>query len=160
MDDKRRLENAKRMLEYATDEIDRLTKNAAADAKPELRHGDYGYRGGTAFLYINNRTSPDTAYYAGGSFCTNFTENDHDHELVILGNIFDDLAQLQEEVEEFTLGDDLCENRTTLDGSSVLIKAIDDGECVRIQMSHLPETILNLQKMYATHQRKQELSQG
>ena len=82
------LEDCETTVKVVREHLAALEAQLAEAEKPELRHGDYGHRDGTLFVYIDNRVSQDTAYYADGTFCTSFTENEHDHKLVIFGNVY------------------------------------------------------------------------
>ncbi len=111
MDTKQRLENARMVHELAGDEIKRLMCELAEAEKPKrpeakLRHGDYGSaiaKKGTCDSGVRSfMTGRDGIEYNTGTYDDKkvFKERRH-YDYTVLGNIFDDLAAMQEDLTEF-----------------------------------------------------------
>lgn len=101
---------------------------------PQLRHGDYGYGDEEPILLrMNYGNTEDYPYLAvdkhglGCGVCSK-TKSGSGRKLVILGNIFDDLARNAEDLEEFELcTKDSFRFRSKIMGDSINMK-IQCGE--------------------------------
>ncbi len=126
--------------------------------KPELRHGDYGYdnRGNVrlvvkkAFDAAEIIHGNDNYLYEGLPSC-DITNR--------LGNIFDDLAALQEDLTSFKIKSPTEVGRylmVSLDKSPRKIATLDlytqhgHKDCMNLSEKSLKELILNLQRIRAT----------
>ena len=88
------------LLQSITDHKDAIAKaeqELTALDKPELRHGDYGFKGpGVSRLMINSPSGSGELIIAG---CD--TSHANGKVKIKLGNIFDDLKAMSEDLEKF-----------------------------------------------------------
>ena len=140
-------------------EIAALEASIAEEAKPKLRHGDYGLRGHDRFIYTSNSNKYDIAHYADtDTYCSNFTKKEHDASYggtVILGNTFDDLTALQENVTEFKIRGDKGSIDVRLIGDYIQLTDNYDKQVINIDLIENPDAILGLRQMQATHLRNE-----
>ncbi len=163
MDDKQELKELKRFIEYAVDRIDQI-KKAAEPEKPELRRGGYGVDQNGPFFLHENSHSWMKEYERGtgsGILSSALNKKGNDVELArwaaqLTGNIFDELKALQEDVEDFTMPDEL--NRV----HGIDFRMSDDGQLYMVttdtlrgyRIKDIPALILKLRQMEQTAKRK------
>ena len=150
-------------LEQVDKDIEALLANKAeieaeieAEKKPKLRHGDYGMcveAGKDRRIVINHEFKLVTA----GDGCLHDYEDDRYNPNPVLGNIFDDLEAMQEDVTQFKMENgglcNLSANYTSI--GNLLIKQTD-GESIVIHKAQIDTFILKLRQMEATLKRRQE----
>ena len=78
------------------------------EPKPELRHGDYGHsRQGTPRLFIKEERKEEGVYCCEDDYWPTLGEDAagtlKESGSIILGNIFDDLAQYKVDLDEFEM---------------------------------------------------------
>jgi len=166
MDTKARLEQVNKDIAALIKNKEELVAELAAAEKPKLRHGDEilcinGSDKGNLYycLYIKdamkeNGQNPLVAVDAKGWSCGNVSWKKE--SCVATGrNIFDDLAQLQVDVEEFETRCIVWRMNENKDRD--LMFGAPHGQGYYVDHADIPKLILNLRRMYATHQRKQNL---
>lgn len=111
------------------------------DEKLELRHGDYGLSltGNHPRLYV---------YDKGIRWVSQSAVKGHNcvPENLILGNIFDDLKAMAEDIEVFKIGNCMV---AKLGGNGELI-----FNCIRVEAENLPACILGIRQLQATAERQ------
>jgi hypothetical protein len=124
--------------------------------KPKLRHGDYGYNAGTpesamAVRLLNGTMTAMTAH----GVISDLELPLMNEPKVVLGNIFDDLTALSEDVTEFEIADedgDIIEvNASSRYSGGVHLKAAQHG--VTLTAKKVRRLILKLQQVEATLKR-------
>ena len=86
-------------------EVDKIKAQIEAEKKPKLRHGDYGLYTcmGDKYRFYVDQCGTLRFVERQDGWCTNATQPLHESaKVVVLGNIFDDLKAMQEDVTEFT----------------------------------------------------------
>ncbi len=132
-------------------DTDRLISELAESEKPELRHGDYGWTP-KGFQQIMVKTGDDSNIFAGSGFASVKEEFEGEEVLeAAIGNIFDDLKAMQEDLTEFDVGN----NHFLMASGFVSVVDTSDGDRVDFEISDLLEIALNLRCLRATHLRKQ-----
>lgn len=143
-------------------DINALEIKIADEAKPKLRHGDYGYNGNSKACMVNQlhdgHGNKLTVSNSSESYTYVFRQEDtadqcrHFDPKDVLGNIFDDLKAMQEDLTEFEvdgtifklLGDTLdVTNTNSCNGRIFLIAEMD-------------AIVLGLRQMQGTYLRKQQ----
>lgn len=145
------IKELERIVKRATDRIEQIKKKAAesksaAEPKPELRHGDYGYDDdGTTRICILDGINSEASQRLWPTR--------------VLGNIFDDLKALGEDVEEVKATDpqNNREARFRVNMNGGLYVELQEANGDRCKNINLPaDTFLKLRQMLATHKRKEE----
>ena len=138
------------------EEAARLAGELEKMEESELRHGDYGFSSNRqAAVHVTlHGSGKETAMCDVGVLESLVSPLAHDPEVVI-GNIFDDLKALSEDMEEFKI-----ENGSR---AAVMCKMDKDGD-LRIQNDfpqlifilpkHIDAFILNLRRLQATAKRR------
>lgn len=134
-------------------EVVELGKKIAEAKKPELRDGDYGpdengqmsialARGGGEFFYYQRGVNSNHPGYK---------------PVTVLGNIFDDLKALQEDVTEFETVDGSRQNEIEVDFTEKHLRIVDKdaGGHLAITIENLPDFILKLRQIQATLKRNE-----
>lgn len=138
--------------------IEELKATLAEEQKLKLRHGDYGFgtnwdcNDADAFVFTH-QTSEEKSFYASGMGQINTDPDKHP----VLGNIFDDLKAMQEDVTEFEI-------EGYYDGEVVKFKLTTDGRVLvrfknntlYIHKEQLGGHALKLRQMQATLKRRQK----
>jgi len=111
-----------RVIDRVNLEITTISKKIEAEKKPELRHGDYGYDKDGGFRIM---ISHDFKLYTAGDGCLHDANLGCYDLVVVLGNIFDDLKAMQEDVDEFEVkqtefGDGVISVGTTKDKTNLI----------------------------------------
>ncbi len=159
-----RLEQAKLVLKYATDEIERLEAERAEAQRPELRRGDYGFaerqqhEDGT-FVVADQSTlqgSPK-AFYGDGA--GQIDVNDCGRRHVRIGNIYDDLEKMAEDLDRFDMAGSGCTSPSEIhaqleDRNGGIASICTGGPWCWLTLDELNELILNLRRLQATQERK------
>ena len=119
--------------------------------EPKLRHGDYGLSltGSHPRLYVyDNGIRWANQSYVEGHDCIPGNP--------ILGNIFDDLKAMAEDLTEFEFNetDSAHKLKGQLTDYTVILKDLQDNEGVNIDLKDLSAFIRNLRIMEATLKRK------
>lgn len=115
-------------------EIEILEKSLADEEKPELRHGDYGFADGCPRMTA--KYDDDVRHYGETGNHTGAINNLPIK--VVLGNIFDDLKALQEDVTEFEVNCDTVKaDRVSVEiqGGEVRIVSVERDQRSNIYMS-------------------------
>lgn len=127
----------------------------AEESKPKLRHGDYGTSeyGNCPRLYIRDKDGMN--WCSGEELKYGLTGNGTDN--TILGNIFDDLTALQEDVESFEIKASFSQNRikVTYDKKHIRIADREEGDYVPIAVENFSELVLKFRQMHATQMRQE-----
>jgi hypothetical protein len=145
------------------EEMARLTKELAESKKPKATHGDYGYsdRQETTHLVISDSAGAlRWSDFTGGYYGKCVEVGDHASHFVCLGNIFDDLTALQEDVKEFEIKSDVGYRigiKGEIKGNAIFIKQEHEGvkKHLVIDPDILPAFILNLRQMQSTLKRQE-----
>lgn len=144
-----RLEQAKLVLKYATDEIERLEAELAEAEKPKLRHG--GVYVDRSFVVVVRFCKGEwEATHADGSKMVGTHKRIREHldDFTFSHNIFDDLKAMSEDLTEFKMGDwDFSYD------TAGLHMELRDKSC-HVTDKHVPAFILNIRCLYATQQRR------
>ncbi len=157
-----RLEQARLVLKYATDEIERIEAERAEAEKPELRHGDYGYDAdsGDSFIVIEQSGlfgSPK-AFYANQSGQVNVNESTVTR--VHPGNIFADLKAIAEPLTEFPICSMVGTKSDVVIDDAGNITLPVGSETVWVCKTSVPNFILNLQRLQYTAERQKNDSES
>ena len=142
-------------------QLEELKKELAESKKPKLRHGDYGYGSNwredaiDAFVYTI-QSGQGKAFYASGMGQIDTNQSKHP----VLGNIFDDLTAMQEEVTEFETNCCL-ENKhelsvTTSSTTNRTVFTTTNGIDIYVELEDMPSLIRNLQCVMATLKRSKK----
>jgi hypothetical protein len=145
-------------------EIEALKAKLAEEQKPKLRHGDYGYdKDGDPCLYLcaqsKDRGDGPMRRCSSAWLYEYEITGDNFKIVTVIGNIFDDLKALQEDVTEFKVGNgegigDEADGyfNARFDGRHVWLKVDDDG--LYFEPEDISIIILNLRQMEATLKRR------
>ena len=158
-----RLEQARRDRQIAIDaadkEIESLLAEIEAEKEPELRHGDYGIsRIGFPGMVVRERHGGTLRTADSDYIFPNETveENSFSPEL-LLGNVFDDLNAMQEDVTEFGFDETRRAYRFNVEDGRHCIWLKDGlGAEIHIDKKDIPTFILKLRQMEATLERRQK----
>ena len=132
--------------------------------KPKLRHWDYGVKEMLRFVVTGVDDTHATFTWRGTCdekvWTSKWLLSELSDGFVFLGNIFDDLAAMQEDVERFKIpaaGEALAvDGRWWENEDGAVYLHVDQAkDRVSVPVSKVPSLILNLRRMYATHMRKQ-----
>ena len=138
-----------------SEEVSRRDAEIAEESKPKLRHGDYGMVRGFQKLMIRSGGKIESC---GSSFMHGEGSMLDDPDAVILGNIFDDLKAMREDVDEFEIEGRKNHVRSVkVDKGLNHINIFDPDEdgLSQIAFEDLPDFILKLRQMEATLKRKE-----
>lgn len=125
--------------------VAKLELDLAEAEKPELRHGDYGICKSNEHmcLYVKRKNQMELF---GERYGSGYPQDTPLSDHKILGNIFDDLKALSEELKEFEVENGLYETiKVTLTGG--MLKFRDEDGFVLIKESEIPALILNLRRL-------------
>ena len=158
-------------LEQVDKDIEALLANKAeieaeieAEKKPKLRHGDYGewYGPNKNSFILDLSEATNNEYYGlwrveDGDIGTRIGHSEANFsKSTILGNIFDDLRALQEDVTEFEIDAGANQFATKASFFPNHVNIADEGGEVAINYRNLSTFILKLRQMEATLKRRQE----
>ena len=142
-------------------ELAELAAELAEAKKPKMRHGDYGRsdRQDTTHLVISDSAGAlRWSDFTGGYYEKRVEDGDHASHFIRSGNIFDDLAALQEDLTEFEM------EASGADGRGIFIKAksknfikiglVGKGDYA-YDLKELEEYSLNIRKVIATLKRNE-----
>ena len=142
-------------------EIAELKAKLAEEQKPKLRHGDYGLdcMGSRSVIAINQGGRLVKSMANGYTDCYNAVCIQN-HRYPVLGNIFDDLKAIQEDVTEFEIEGCGFKLRVTISGTDIAISVIEPGQG-EMKTTYIPqqrqaELVLKLRQMGATVKRNQQ----
>ncbi len=161
MDKQQILEEARELIGLAKGVISRcetvITEANLAEAEnPEYRSGDYGM-GCKGHFFALCGSGSDTKAAIDNGEVERWGENSENYcynEATCLGNIFDDLKAMAEDVEEFEVDNGTYMSlKVSWNGNKIRIG--DGGGFVLIDHHEIPAFILNLRRLQATHERKQ-----
>ena len=149
-----RLEQAKLVLKYATDEIERLEAERAEAEKPVLRHGDYGYGKDNSHRVTLHCDMKTVTAGDGSVNNTNAVSNERYYPSPVLGNIFDDLKAMAEDLTEFEFAEtDRAYQFTAVSNDYTVMLTDSGGHIINVDLKDIPAFILNLRKLQATQER-------
>jgi hypothetical protein len=150
--------------DHTNGRIEELEQLIAEEQKPKLRHGDYGYfLSGARWLIIkrNEILEISGGCSASGMKASALPSYDRDG---YVGNIFDDLAAMQEDVTEFEVKSPshqttgyLVHGRQSGDGNGFILEVTNyDGkyQSVRLDSPQMKKLALKLRQMEATLKRR------
>ena len=153
-----KLEELKARQEATNKRIAELEQKLAEEKKPKLRHGDYGFwRWNRSSHYIIVLNKKDELCYQWEKGLGVKTQRvlDNTEDFVILGNAFDDIKSMQEDVTEFTFtseSDPLLVEVTDIDGIRLSVK----GAVIYVYRDEISSFVLKLRQMEATLKRRQK----
>ena len=144
--------------------LEKVKREIAEEAKPKLRHGDYGeWFGPNKNSFILDLSEATNNEYYGlwrvedGDIGTRIGHSEANFsKSTILGNIFDDLKALQEDVTEFEIDAGANQFATKASFFPNHVNIADEGGEVAINYRNLSTFILKLRQMEATLKRRQE----
>lgn len=115
--------------------------------KPKLRHGACGIKGNSAFVTITDNDNKTRPYYkeGGNMGCDGseyFRKNPKDYTILI-PNIFDDLADMAEDLEEFKVSDG---------GDMLKVRLCSEGQ-VEFDISGITATMDSLETTKEIHRK-------
>ena len=142
-----------RVIDRVNLEITTLSKKLVEENKPELRHGDYGYDKDGGFRIM---ISHDFKLYTAGDGCLHDANLGCYDLVVVLGNIFDDLESMQEDVEEFVICDEESDEPIyvqLVDAGSIKL-SLPSGSTIVVYKKEVEQFVLKLRQMEATLKRR------
>ncbi len=154
MDKRQLLDNARHIHKLSGDTIERLEAELAEAEKPELRHGDYGPKEGTEGRLVLKQYQKETLFSAGSASCARHCSSNQMPDAV-LGNIFDDLKAIAEELTKHTwdFGHNSYDAYIDMHGDLLL-----NGVSIQliVRKEEIPAFILNLQRLQYTERKKND----
>ncbi len=164
------IEAKKLLVKSCKKQLRQAESDLAEAEEPKLRKGDYGTKSMLRFVVVAINDRVVTFLWEGvcdkNQWETEWDLSDINDFFVFLGNIFDDLKAMAEDLTEFTMdgdakGQKVVVGQTVQPVDSIYIRTEhtqDEGEdflLLHLNLSNFSAFILNLRRMEATLKRKQ-----